>query len=158
LFKLYPAATDSEAKAAFMQLGTDDMGHGAYFFARDAARSGQNTYLFYFTYPGTGKMAGHGAVHSAEVKFISGVFRKSFWGPTSSEDLRLAETMGEYWTRFAATGDPNGPGLPKWPAYDAKTDLCLEIGRVMRAVPVPHRDKYKVMDEVLRKRLAELQP
>jgi para-nitrobenzyl esterase len=103
LFRLYPAATDSEAKAAFMQLGTDDAGHGAYFFARDAARSVQNTYSFYFTYPGTGKMAGHGAVHGSELKFISGVFLKSRWGVPSEEALRLAETMSEYWTRFAAT-------------------------------------------------------
>ena len=158
LFRLYPAANDSEAKAAFMQLGTDDAGHGAYFLARDTARSGQNTYLFYFTYAGTGKMAGHGAVHGAELKFISGFFRQSFWGVPSEEALRLVETVSGYWTRFAATGDPNGPGLPKWPVYDAKSDLCLEIGRVVKTVAVPHRDKYKVLDEVLRTRLAELQP
>ncbi len=156
LFRLYPAATDSEVTAAFMALGTDDIGHGAYFLARDTARSGQNTYFYYFTYPGTGKMAGRGAVHGAELKFISGVFRKSFWGAPSDEDMKVAEIVTEYWTRFAATGDPNGPGLPKWPTYDTKSDLCLEIGRVVRAIPVPHADRYKVFEGALQPRLAEL--
>jgi len=49
------------------------------------------------------------------------------------EDRKLTETGSGYWTRFAATGDPNGPGAPHWPAYDRKTDLCLEIGHVVES-------------------------
>ncbi len=156
LFRQYPAGSDSEVTAAFMALGTDDMGHGAYFLARDTARAGQSTYLYYFTYPGTGTMAGHGAVHSAEIKFITGIFRKK-WGVPSDEALKLSEIMGDYWTRFAATGDPNDRGLPKWPSYDAKSDLCLQIGRSVGAVPVPRADRYRVFEEALEPRLVELQ-
>ena len=74
------------------------------------------------------------------------------------EDRKLTETVSGYWTRFAATGDPNGPGAPHWPAYDRKTDLCLEIGHVVESRPVPHTEKYEVIHRSLGQRLADLQP
>ncbi len=36
--------------------------------------------------------------------------------------------MTAAWARFAATGDPNGEGLPKWPAYDTATDQYMQFG------------------------------
>ena len=43
------------------------------------------------------------------------------WG-TDTADVQLwLETLG-YFTRFAATGDPNGDGAPQWPLYDADSD------------------------------------
>ena len=36
--------------------------------------------------------------------------------------------MRAYWIRFAATGDPNRPGLPAWPAWEPASDRHLELG------------------------------
>jgi para-nitrobenzyl esterase len=158
IFQLYPASTDTEVPAAFMALETDDFAAGAYSLAQATAHIVQKAYLYYFTYPSKGKMAGRGATHCAEIRFLVGNFRRNSWGERDNEDLKLTEIVSTYWTHFAATGDPNGPGVPKWSAYETNTDLCLEIGHVVESRPVPHTDKYQVIEKSLRERLAKPQP
>ncbi|NUP15140.1 MAG: carboxylesterase family protein, partial [Streptomyces sp.] len=34
---------------------------------------------------------------------------------------RLANTMIDYWTRFARTADPNGPSSPRWSRQTAQS-------------------------------------
>jgi para-nitrobenzyl esterase len=34
--------------------------------------------------------------------------------------MALARIMLEFWSNFAARGDPNGADLPSWPRYDAQ--------------------------------------
>ena len=43
--------------------------------------------------------------------------------------------MSAYWVNFAKTGNPNGNGLPNWPACDAKTDVLMEFGDKPEAHP-----------------------
>lgn len=43
-------------------------------------------------------------------------------------DRKLSEMMSSYWVNFAKTGDPNGPGLPNWPAADSEHDVVMEFG------------------------------
>jgi para-nitrobenzyl esterase len=35
----------------------------------------------------------------------------------TTDDARLSDAVQGYWTRFAATGDPNGAGATCWPSY-----------------------------------------
>ena len=51
-----------------------------------------------------------------------------------SIDADSQATVGEairgYWTRFAATGDPNGGGAPTWPAFgasDVRVNLDVDV-------------------------------
>ncbi|XP_023386387.1 carboxylesterase 5A isoform X3 [Pteropus vampyrus] len=47
-------------------------------------------------------------------------------GATEEEKL-LSRKMMRYWANFARTGDPNGEGLPLWPAYN-HTEQYLQLG------------------------------
>ena len=37
--------------------------------------------------------------------------------------------MARYWVNFATYGDPNGDGLPGWPARGAHSDVLLDFGQ-----------------------------
>ncbi|XP_043455161.1 carboxylesterase 5A [Prionailurus bengalensis] len=81
------------------------------------------------------------ADHSDEIRFVfGGAFLKGdivmFEGATEEEKL-LSRKMMRYWANFARTGDPNGEGLPLWPAYTQseqylKLDLNVSVGQKLK--------------------------
>ncbi len=55
-----------------------------------------------------------GAQHASELPYL---FPGLFGAPLTPEQQELSTTMLRYWTTFAATGDPNGRGVPTWLRY-----------------------------------------
>jgi para-nitrobenzyl esterase len=51
------------------------------------------------------------------------------------------------WTNFVKTGNPNGTGMPEWPAYDLKTDILMNIGDVPKAQTAPYKDALDFQEE-----------
>ena len=60
----------------------------------------------------------------------------------------VAEEMSGYWVNFARSGDPNGPGLPAWPAFTGEGGKVLYIGDPIVIGGVANVDSLKVFDGV----------
>ena len=65
----------------------------------------------------------------------------------TDEDRKLSETMAAYWTNFAKKGNPNGEGLPPWPAFNEREATVMYLDSQPHIGPVPNVDKLTVLDE-----------
>jgi para-nitrobenzyl esterase len=84
------------------------------------------------------------APHASEIEFVFQVLgsRKLPW---RSEDRKLSSLMGDYWTNFAKTGDPNSAGLPRWPLYREGYQV-MHLAADSQASPDRHRARYLFLD------------
>ncbi len=98
-------------------------------WARMTAAAGRSkAYMYYFSHvPPHPRNAELGAFHTAEIPYVFNDLAQRAWR-YRDYDHELADAMSSYWTNFAATGDPNGKGLPTWVPYDLTTEPYLEFG------------------------------
>ena len=96
--------------------------------ARLASAAGQPTWAYRFSYVATSiRKNVAGALHATEIPFVFGTVRAKYGDATTAEDEALAAAANAYWAAFARTGNPNGDGRPKWPAYSVKDDVILDF-------------------------------
>jgi para-nitrobenzyl esterase len=63
----------------------------------------------------------YGAAHGSEIQYLFKI-TESFPATLTPDQEKLSDAMIRYWTRFAATGDPNSFRTPVWPRYSSLTD------------------------------------
>jgi para-nitrobenzyl esterase len=134
--KLYPAATEEEARAAQTHSARDQALTSLYLWSRGRSRTSKTPaylYLWDHTLPGP-DAARFGAFHTSEVPYVLNTLDRSD-RPFSAGDHKIAEMMSSYWANFAASGNPNGPGLPKWAPAGATPEL-MEVGDKTAPIPV----------------------
>jgi len=112
-------------------------GEAARALARDQAKTGAPVWLYRFSVLSAAapKML-TGAPHASDRQYVFQTLNASPW-PTDARDAALAKTISAYWVAFAKTGDPNGPGQPAWPRYDASDQLIdfTNDGPVAKTTP-----------------------
>ena len=147
VLKHYPADTDAQAKASAAALAGDmvvgEQCWQALRLHRSSTRAPVYGYQFTYTSPYTPI-----ASHVTEIPFVFGTLTPQriigSTAPPNEADRALAETMMTYWVNFATRGNPNGSGLPLWPAYD-ESDVVQILGATIEARPNPQADRFRFL-------------
>lgn len=87
----------------------------ARYLVQHNAAAGLPAYSYYFDQvAASDRMQARGADHGWELSYLFGTrLEQETWDDT---DKHVSQLMGDYWVRFAKTGDPNGAGAPRWEA------------------------------------------
>ena len=140
---LYAPKTDREADSFWAQIyGAVFFNYPHYCLNRLAARNGVPAWEYCFSKT-NGRL---GCWHSGELPYFYGNV------PADSNlfdegDRALSRTIVGYVKNFAATGDPNGPGLPPW-AADESSETLLELGDTVSTAPERYLALYALMDRM----------
>ena len=181
VLKVYGANTDADVEQAATDLASDRfIAFSTWRWANLQARAGEPVYRYYYSRPrpamrpemgnATPGLAGgvqrgsnapkmpaaKGAVHSAEIEYAMGNldYNKVYaWTP---EDYKVSKTMQEYFANFIKTGNPNGAGLPKWPATNSSNPVpVMHIDVNTRVVPDANSNRYDFMEQYARDNAAK---
>lgn len=141
LKKAYPATNDAEAKKAMDAIARDreSFGFQNYAWARIQSEKGKSKAFVYFfnrDLPEEGGTHKFGAFHTSEVPFAYGNLKK-FSRPWTPADYQLSNLMQTYWVNFATKGDPNGAGVPVWPAFNKDKGEVMNLDVESKAIQYP---------------------
>lgn len=152
ILRHYPADSEAESTESQKALGRDEtFGISNYAWAKIQSKKKGKVYLYNFLRkpPAEGEYVQYGAFHTAEVPYAFNTL-KYFKRPLQRSDYALADLMSSYWTNFAKTGDPNGNGLPDWPAFDDEKAMVMMFDEKSSAKPFPRKDAMDTLFEILK--------
>jgi para-nitrobenzyl esterase len=148
ILKAYPHATDAEAtRSAKDCIREFSFAWSTWNWARLQSKNGKNKAFVYYFDRRT-PASPNGSSHGAEISYVFGNLGKSGQPGRSdrSEDKALSDLMTSYWINFAKKGNPNGPDLPVWPAFDEKEQQTMFFDKTPSAREHPNVDTIKAFD------------
>ena len=143
VLELYPVLINDDAKKAWEEIFTVQFfSYGHYCLERQALANGIPSYVYYFTKDNKRL----GANHSGEQVYLYGnIPEKS--SRYNDSDRKLSSVMQQYLINFMKTGDPNGDGLPEWPASDGSGEVW-ELGDHIGLTEPPGKALYQILDDM----------
>ena len=137
---LYPATTDYEAAEQNNRAIRDNSQVSTFLWATQWRRQSRKpVYTYFWTHALTGPTHDmRGAFHGSEINYVFDSLADTPL-PWTADDRRIADLLSSYWANYAKTGNPNGPGLPDWPAFDPADRQVMTLGDSF--VPIPLADE-----------------
>jgi para-nitrobenzyl esterase len=122
----------------------------ARFALRILAAQGQPVWEYRFSYVATSmRSQWPGALHATEIPFVFDTVKAKYGSALSEEDERIATQANGYWSNFAKTGNPNGPGLPTWPKYEPSADILMNFTPTgAKAEPDPRKQQLDLTEQI----------
>jgi para-nitrobenzyl esterase len=146
----YPGATDAQALRSSRDMFRDaTFAWPTWTWARLQSKTGKGkVFVYYFShrppYPNAPQFKDWGAAHAGEIAYVFGNFSATM--PAAPADRAVSDVVSSYWVNFAKSGDPNGSGLPHWPAFTNTSGQVMNLSDSSKAVDVPNIEKLEVLD------------
>jgi para-nitrobenzyl esterase len=136
----YDASASKDIRALAATVASDAMmAEPARFVAQTLSSQGVPAWEFRFSYVAESmRKEWAGAPHATDVPFVFDTAKAHYGEPLTEADEKVAQEMNTYWANFVKTGNPNGAGLPDWPAYHSTSDMLMDFtdnGPVAKADP-----------------------
>lgn len=151
LLKAYPTDETTVPKTARDLTRDAAFGWSTWTWARMQSNLGKSkAYYYYFDqhpdYPAGSPQVGHGSPHGMEVEYVFGHRTGGSSGKPTRTDLTISDAMTTYWTNFAKYGDPNGNGMPRWPAFSDEHPELMYFSGTAHTGPLPNLEGLKALD------------
>ncbi len=161
--KLYSGSSPDEIRQAATDLAGDRFtGYSTWKWADLHGKTGgKPVYRYLYARPrpqtnaapagGNAPAPARGAVHSAEIEYAMGNLPTNKVFAWTADDYKVSEIMQGYFANFVKTGNPNGQGLPQWPAANSGPIQFMRIDVDTHVEADKTRDRYLFLDSVYMK-------
>ncbi len=146
ILKVYNPATDAEVIAVGNSLASDRfIAFGTWKWSDMQIKTGGGKPVFRYFFE-KGRPGSQGASHSAEIEYAMGNLPTNKVYAWTPDDYKVSKTLQGYFANLIKTGNPNGNGLPEWPAASGYPVSVMHINVDSKAAPETHRDRYELLD------------